>query len=109
MTTVHDETWQSFDAASALAQVGNWREAIPNYEALNAQPDLPLDLRAHLYNDLGVAYQSLGDLEKAVDFFEKSWDLYEDAKNRLGAAIALGNLATAHTQRRDWVKAVACF
>src|SRR5262249_46606614 len=30
-------------------------------------------------------------------------------KNKLGAAIALGNLGTAHRQQREWDEAILCF
>jgi tetratricopeptide (TPR) repeat protein len=104
----HDPAWQQFDAVSALAQSGKWHEAIPQYEAL-AQRELPSDLRAHLCNDVGVAYQSTGELDKALDSFRQSWEIYERDKNKLGAAIALGNLGTVHTQRREWANAVQRF
>ena len=103
-----DPAWQQFDAVSALAQAGKWQEAIPQYEAL-AQQELPSDLCAHLCNDLGVAYQSTGELDKALESFRQSWEIYERDKNKLGAAIALGNLGTVHTQRREWANAVQCF
>jgi tetratricopeptide (TPR) repeat protein len=106
--SVHDPNWQQFDAVSVLAQAGKWLEAIPQYEAL-AKAELPSDLRAHLCNDLGVAYQSTGELEKALDCFRQSWEIYERDKNKLGAAIALGNLGTVHTQRGEWENALQCF
>jgi tetratricopeptide (TPR) repeat protein len=103
-----DPAWQRFDGVSALAQAGKWRDAIPQYEAL-AKEELPSDLRAHLCNDLGVAYQSTGELEKALERFRQSWEIYERDQNKLGAAIALGNLGTLHTQRREWQNAIQCF
>src|SRR5438045_3012721 len=119
-TTVEDLTtdtiWQRFDAASTLAQEGHWREAIPQFEALLAA-DVSRDpstssgraLRAHVLNDLGVAYQSLGDFEHAAANFQQSYDIYERDRNRLGAAIALGNLGTLHRQQREWQQAIYCF
>src|SRR5438105_4526446 len=111
-TTVEDLTtdtiWQRFDAASTLAQEGRWREAIPQFEALLAAA-LSRDLRAHVLNDLGVAYQSLGDFERATESFQQSYDIYERDRNRLGAAIALGNLGTLHRQQREWQQAIYCF
>ena len=106
--TVQDPVWREFDDVSALAQAGQWREAIPQFEAL-ARQALPADLSAHLHNDLGVAYQSTGELDKALASFRESWEQYEHDKNKLGAAIALGNLGTVHTQRREWADAVQCF
>lgn len=105
---VHDDYWQQFDAVSALAQAGQWQEAIPQYEAL-ATLELPSDLKAHLCNDLGVAYQSTSELDKALDSFRESFEIYEHDKNKLGAAIALGNLGAVHTQRHEWANAVQCF
>src|SRR5438094_647652 len=111
-TTLEDVTtghlWQHFDAASALAQEGRWREAIPQFAALLAA-DVPRALRAHVLNDLGVAYQSLGDFEQAAANFQQSYDIYERDRNRLGAAIALGNLGTLHRQQREWQQAIYCF
>ena len=110
-TTLEDVTtdhlWPQFDAASALAQEGRWREAIPQFETLLAA-DVPRDLRAHVLNDLGVAYQSLGDFEHAAANFQQSYDIYERDQNRLGAAIALGNLGTLHRQQRQWQQAIYC-
>src|SRR2546429_251251 len=111
-TTVADLTtenlWRRFDAASALAQEGRWQEAIPQFEALLAA-DVPRDLRAHVLNDLGVAYQSLGEFERAAANFQQSYDIYERDRNRLGAAIALGNLGTLYRQQREWQQAIYCF
>jgi len=106
MTT--DWRWQEFDEASALAQAGRWAEAIARFDALLAQ-ELETGLRAHVHNDLGVAHQSLGDLDQAVAHFRQSHTIYDRARNRLGAAIALGNLGAAHVQRREWDAAVDCF
>lgn len=103
-----DPHWQSFDEASALAQAGRWAEAIARFDALLQQPVEP-DLRAHVHNDLGVAHQSLGSLDKAVANFRQSYEIYDRARNRLGAAIALGNLGAAHVQRREWEEALQCF
>ncbi|MBI3732372.1 MAG: tetratricopeptide repeat protein [Chloroflexi bacterium] len=99
--TQADDLWLQFDAASAHAQAGRWAEAIPPYEALLREA-ASNDLRAHVLNDLGVAYQSVGALDKALEYFQQAWDVYEAEKNRLGAAIALGNLGTVHAQRREW-------
>src|SRR5712692_10289378 len=105
--TMHDELWKQFDAASVLAQAGRWHEAIPQFEAL-LRADLSSDLRAHVLNDLGVAHQSIGELDKAIERFRESWEVYDQDKNKLGAAIALGNLGTAHRQRREWNEAILC-
>ncbi len=107
-TLVKDDVWTRFDEASALAQDGRWREAIPPFEAL-LDEELSRDLRAHVLNDLGVAYQSLGDFENAMEKFRAAWEIYERDKNQLGAAIALGNLGTVHRQQREWHDAIGCF
>lgn len=100
-----DTLWQRFDALSALAQAGQWQTVIPQYvELLNAT--LSNDLRAHVLNDLGVAYQSSGDLTQAIENFRGAWELYEQDKNSLGAAIGLGNLGAVYTQQQQWQAAV---
>ncbi len=105
---MQDGYWKKFDEASALAQAGRWREAIPPFESL-LKENVSADLRAHILNDMGVAYQSLGELDTAIEQFRAAWDVYEKDKNRLGAAIALGNLGTAHVQRREWDEAILSF
>lgn len=102
-----EKQWQTFDEATVLARAGQWQAAIERYEALLRQ-SLPDDLRAHLHNDLGVAHQSVGALQRAAEHFRQSYDIYERARNRLGAAIALGNLGTVHRQRREWEEAIHC-
>jgi tetratricopeptide (TPR) repeat protein len=102
---MQDTLWQRFDAISALAQAGRWNEAIPQYVELLRAP-LSNDMRAHVLNDLGVAYQSMGNLAQAVENFRRVWELYEQDKNQLGAATALGNLGAAYAQQRHWNAAV---
>lgn len=103
-----DAHWPAFDEASALAQAGRWPEAIARFDEL-LNESISADMRAHIHNDLGVAHQSLGALDPAIAHFRQSHEIYEHERNRLGAAIALGNLGAAYVQSREWDAAITCF
>src|SRR5438552_3646741 len=99
-TTLEDVTtdhlWPQFDAASALAQEGRWREAIPQFETLLAA-DVPRDLRARSRWEDGIAA------------FERSGALFEQLGDSHNLSITLNRLGELHYERHDFPNAIQVY
>lgn len=57
-------------------------------------------------NNLGVAYNSLGDYKQAIVYHEQSLAIARELKDRLGEGQSLGNLGRAHYDLGNYVKAI---
>ena len=49
------------------------------------------------YCNLGNAYHSLGDFQKAIEYHERDLKISKEVGDRAGEGIAYGNLGNAHT------------
>ena len=67
------------------------------------------DSEATAYNNLGSAYHDLGDLHKAIEFFELSLSIAEKAGNKDSEATAYNNLGAAYHDLGDLQKAIEFF
>jgi predicted ATPase/class 3 adenylate cyclase len=67
------------------------------------------DELAHGYYQLGNIHAGTGELEKAIDYRQRSLTIYRQTGNLLGQAKALNNLGADYHYLGDWQAAVACY
>jgi len=69
------------------------------------------DKRKHsaVLNNLGIAYENLGDSRKAVGYYEKSLEITKEVGDKQGEGINLGNLGDAYSNLGDPRKAIECY
>jgi tetratricopeptide (TPR) repeat protein len=67
------------------------------------------DELAHGYYLLGNIHTSTGQIEKAIDYRQRSLTIYRQTGNLVGQAKALNNLGVDHYYLGDWQASVACF
>jgi predicted ATPase/class 3 adenylate cyclase len=60
---------------------------------------------ARAYNLLGVITRLRGNSAEAIEYFQKSYELYEAASNIHGQALAQNQIATAHFDLGQWPEA----
>ena len=58
------------------------------------------------YGNLGNAYQSLGDYQKAIEYHEKRLKIAKEIGDRAGEGRAYGNLGNAYDPLGDYQKAI---
>ena len=97
--------WQSdFRAALAL-----WEAALAGYRARAVRTAFPDDSRrgeAAALGNLGLAYFSLGDYERAIDFQQQALEIALQIGDRHGEAASLGNLGNAYYSLGDYERAI---
>ncbi|NMG60677.1 tetratricopeptide repeat protein, partial [Geitlerinema sp. P-1104] len=59
--------------------------------------------------NLGVAYGSLGQYERAIDFFEQHLEIAREIGDRAGEGRALGNLGNVHNNLGQYERAIDFF
>ena len=67
------------------------------------------DELAHGYYLLGNIYTCTGQVEKAIDYRQRSLTIYRQTGNLLGQAKALNNLGVDYHYLGDWQACVACY
>ncbi|MDW7680304.1 MAG: tetratricopeptide repeat protein [bacterium] len=58
------------------------------------------------YNNLGLVYQSLGEMDNAIECYQLAHDRFEAAGETAGVIQSLLNLAQVHQNKGDWQRAV---
>jgi tetratricopeptide (TPR) repeat protein len=56
--------------------------------------------------NLGLAYDSLGQYERAIDFHQQSLAISREIKDRLGEGASLGNLGNAYLSLGQYERAI---
>ncbi|WP_228408206.1 MULTISPECIES: tetratricopeptide repeat protein [unclassified Chryseobacterium] len=60
------------------------------------------DFADELYNNLGITYNELGDLQRCVSYYKKSLELREQSGNNELILQTLNNMATAYKTHKDF-------
>ena len=60
------------------------------------------------YKNLGIAYQSLRDFQKAIEYHEKDLKTKIEIGDRAGKGRAYGNLGDTYFSLDDFRKAIEC-
>ena len=72
-------------------------EILSNYQT-NSQDDSTI---ARLYNEIGILYHKMSQFDKAIIYYSKALELYEQIKDRIGIADTLSNLGVAYLDKGD--------
>ena len=91
---------EEFLKANLLCDEGRYEEAIVQYQSA-----IKLRLKDDklVYNNMGVAYDSLGHHEKALDCYRNAVELDPDYE------VAWYNMGNAFSYLRDFPKAIRCY
>ncbi|MEG3880530.1 tetratricopeptide repeat protein, partial [Microcoleus sp. herbarium7] len=76
-----------YQTGQLRAALNSWEQALQIYRAIKNRQREALAL-----NNLGKAYNSLGNSAKAIEYLQQSLALAREIKDREGEALALGNL-----------------
>jgi len=102
----HPRAWYLHGKYSILA--GNARRAVDEdlVRALVVQNQLESDKgRADVLNAFGVAYRYLGEMGRAVEYYEQAAAIRKRIGDERGYANTLRNLANIHTVRGEYAEA----
>jgi len=89
----------SFRNADSALQLAN--------EALLLSKQLKhTEAEAHAYNSIGWAYMHKGNLDSAVIFLQKAWQLFEGTTNKYAVARVDINLAEVYTKQNQVASAI---
>ena len=58
------------------------------------------------YGNLGIAYHSLGDFQRATEYHEKRLSIAKDVGDRAGEGRAYGNLGNTYRSLGDFQRAI---
>ena len=62
---------------------------------------------AHLGN-LGLAYSNLGEVRRAIEYYEQALTIAREINDRRGEGNRLGNLGSAYSQMRQELDMLVC-
>src|SRR5918992_1860358 len=110
--STHDRTLVG-EALNGLAMVyfarGDWDRARQELDhALVVAGDLAA-LRARIEQNLGTMANVEGDLDTALEHYERSFEAFRTAGDRRGCAVACNNIAMNKADRGLWAEADASF
>ncbi len=100
--------------ASCLSGLGNIHLALKEYEStigcyeealsITTTHKMP-SIQARIYNDLGVAYEELGLVEKSIEYLKKGYEIRIELNNILGKIATEINLGRIYNRSKDYLKA----
>ncbi|MGE3954467.1 MAG: tetratricopeptide repeat protein [Parachlamydiales bacterium] len=91
-----------------LFEKGKYKEAVPILLKCLEMPDLKNEtaLRAELCSFIGDTYESLGEYRKAIEYHEKSLQIFLKLGDLAGVGRAYGNLGNAYFSLGEYCKAI---
>jgi tetratricopeptide (TPR) repeat protein len=92
-----------------LDKRGFWTERVRLLESLVLQWEKTDDNRWEIgacLNSLGNAYDSLGQYQRAIDFYQQSIEIMREISDRNGEANSLGNLGNAYDSLGQYQRAI---
>ncbi len=99
------------DRAKAQGTVAGRREALAKWREIHA---LSLIKKDRIWEALsfiagGLIYESLGEMQNAIDFYLQSLEIYRTIGNRQYEGIAINNLGTISMETGDYDRAVSYY
>jgi tetratricopeptide (TPR) repeat protein len=92
---------QQHQTSQFPAALNSWQQALQIYRALKNREG-----EGRALNNLGAAYNSLGDDAKAIEYLQQQLAIAREIKDRLGEGVALGNLGAAYISLGNYAKAI---
>lgn len=96
-----NELFRAHLHADPVKAVGYSREALTLAREINDRKGM-----AASYNNLGVAYRNQGALDKALEYYMTSMDIYDSLQNTEGMATTKNNIATIYAMKKDYGQAM---
>lgn len=93
--------------ASCMVQRGEYKEAIPFFEAklALARQNQNNNEASSALNSLGFAHRKLKEYDKSIHYFEQCLEIYEQFGYYFGASNIHNQLANVAIEKGDWQKA----
>jgi len=92
---------QQFQTSQFPAALNSWQQALQIYRALKNRKG-----EGGALNNLAIAYRSLGNYAKAIEYIKQSLAIAREIKDREGEGAALGNLGAAYDSLGNYAKAI---
>ena len=92
---------QQFQTSQFPAALNSWQQALQIYRALKNREG-----EGGALNNLAIAYRSLGNYAKAIEYIKQSLAIAREIKDREGEGAALGNLGAAYDSLGNYAKAI---
>jgi tetratricopeptide (TPR) repeat protein len=75
-------------------------------DPLNNKVHLSNEMKSFVFGDLGINYQQLGYVRKAIEYYEQALKIARETGDRQGEGTWLGNLGNAHNDMGELKKAI---
>lgn len=98
---VLNELFRANLAANPVQAIGYTREALTLATEIDDHRGM-----AASYNNLGVAYKNQGALDKALEYYIRSLQIYDTLNNMEGIATTKNNIATIYSIKGDYGQAM---
>src|SRR5207248_2793483 len=109
----YDRAYELLGSASDwLRNRGRVREGLAILEPFlegDACEGMRRELVGRLHGTVGLACYYLGQVEKAIGYYEQNLQIAREVKDRRGEGNALGNLGTAYAALGQAEKAIGCY
>ncbi|MDX2229917.1 MAG: CHAT domain-containing protein [Leptolyngbyaceae cyanobacterium bins.349] len=92
---------EQFQTSQFEAASQTWQQALQIYREIRNQWG-----EGAILGNLGLAYESLGNYGKAIEFHEQSLAISREIKDRRGEGASLGNLGNAYLSLGNYGKAI---
>lgn len=96
-----NELFRAHLLGDPVQAVGYAREALILATEINDSRGM-----AASYNNLGVAYRNQGALDKALEYYLTSLQLYDSLQHKEGIATTKNNIANIYSMKKDYEKAM---
>ncbi len=107
--SLHHQSWTLTTLGAARYYQGNYDEALKNWlasveilkvresEAIDSvSREGLMDQRALLLNNIGVVYKTMGEYDKAIEYYQENLRIQEQIGNTLQMAQSRSNIATVY-------------
>src|SRR5688572_12525833 len=96
-----NELFRAHIQSDPIKAIGYTREALSLATEIKDQKGM-----AASYNNLGVAYKSQGALDKSLEYYITSLNIYETLNNKEGIATTKNNIANIYSIKSDFGQAM---
>jgi len=91
--------------AVALANKSEYEQAIQHLKIALVYSELPTQ-KANIFGNIGLCYHDMGDYQKALEYYQQSYDLNKMLGNKTTQARNLCNIGIVYYDQSDYPKAL---